>query len=353
MKVKKIAQLACILSIAYSINILGQEIKVSDRLIITKLTEYTYIHTCDNNNGIIHINNGEAIIVSTPDSDTETQNLIDWTIENLHSKIIGYIIDMWHPDAMEGLDIVQKNGIKTYAYELTRTIAVEKGLPVPEIGFDPKLELKVGDEKIICHFLGAAHTNDGIIVWIPREKILFGGNEIRSYNGWVGNIGDANINEWSKTIEKVKKEYGSAIIVIPGHGRYGGAELIDYTMHLYKPNKWGEILRKHNIKRLPVFNAYEDFFEVAQFDSTNGDIRYLFEATVFADDTNRYLKIESPLIQHNVNNKRIDSDYGRLQIFDKETGSNNPITDIYYNRLIIVKKNDEVGYRIAIREMIR
>lgn len=331
----------------------GQEIKVSDKLKLIKLTEHTYIHTCENNNGIIHVNNGEAIIVSTPDSDIETQNLIDWTKENLHSKIVGYVIDRWHPDAMEGLDIVQKLGIKNYSYELTRTIAKDKGLPIPESGFDPKIELKVGSGKVICHFLGAAHTDDGIVVWIPKEKILFGGNEIRSYNGWVGNIGDANINEWSRTIEKVKKEYGSAKIVIPGHGKHGGAELIDYTIQLYKPNKWGEILRKHNIKRLPVFNAYEDFFEVAQSDSTNGDIRYLFEATVFADDTNRYLKIESPFIQHNVKNKRIDSDYGRLQIFDKKTESNNPITDIYYNRLIIVKENDEVGYMIAIREMIR
>ena len=65
----------------------GQEIKVSDKLRLTKLTEQTYIHTCENNNGIIYMNKGEAIIVSTPDSDIETQNLIDWTKEKLHAKI--------------------------------------------------------------------------------------------------------------------------------------------------------------------------------------------------------------------------------------------------------------------------
>jgi glyoxylase-like metal-dependent hydrolase (beta-lactamase superfamily II) len=331
----------------------GQEIKVSEGLTLIKLTEHTYIHTCENNNGIVHVNNGEAIIVSTPDSDVETKNLIDWTKESLQAKIVGYVIDRWHPDAMEGLDIVQKMGINTYSYELTRKIAKARGLPVPEIGFDPKIELDVGGDKIICHYLGAAHTDDGIVVWIPKEEILFGGNEIRSYNGWVGNIGDANLDEWSKTIEKVKNEYGPARIVIPGHGRYGGAELIDYTIDLYKANKWGVILRKHNIKRLPVFNDYDDFFEVAQLDSTNGDIRYLFEATVFVNDSNRYLKIESPLIQHNVKNKRIDSDYGRLQIFDKLTETHKPITDVYYKGLIIFKEDDEVGYRIILKEMIR
>lgn len=142
-------------------------------------------------------------------------------------------------------------------------------------------------------------------------------------------------------------------IVIPGHGRHGSAELIDYTIALYTTGKWGAILRKHNVERLPVFNNCDYLFEVALHDSVNGDIRYLIDAVVFVDDTNRYLKIESPLIKHNFQNKRIDSEYGRLQIFDKSDEADNPVTDIYYNRLIIIKRDDEVGYRIAIKEMIR
>jgi glyoxylase-like metal-dependent hydrolase (beta-lactamase superfamily II) len=336
----------------FTIRAIGQEIKVSDKLKLIKLTDQTYIHTCQNNNGVIYISNKEALIVSTPDSDSETQNLIDWVRKEQNAKIVGYVIDRWHPDAMEGLDIVIQNGIKTYSYELTRQIAKQKGLPVPEIGFDPKTEIAVGKNRIICHFLGEAHTSDGIVVWIPNENILFGGNGIRSYNGWVGNIGDANLDKWSETARRIKDEYGSAKIVIPGHGEYGGTELIDYTINLYKSSKWGEILRSHDIKPELVFNDYDDFFEIAKSDSVNNGTRFLHNAVVFVHDSARYFKIESPLILHQPDKKRIDSEYGRLWIYDTSTGKDYIKTDIYYKKLIIFKRDDSVGFRIIIKEMI-
>ena len=345
--------LIVLLLIVQTLSSAGQIFNISDKLIVTKISENVYIHTFDNSNGIIVVDNGEAVIISTPPSDKATRDLINWTKKQLNLKIVGYIIDRWHPDAMEGLDVVQKLGIKSYSYELTRIIAKEKGLPVPDMGFDPKLELEVGDEKIVCHYFGPAHTSDGIVVWIPKEKILFGGNEIRNFGGWVGNIGDANLKEWSNTIENVKKEYGSAKIVIPGHGKHGGAELIDYTINLYKPNKWGHILRNHNVERLQVFKDYGEIFEIAKQVSINGSIRTLKEAIIFVDDENRYIKVESPLIEHNVEEKSIRSDYGRLQIFDKSTGTTTPKTDIYYKRLIINLRYDGIGITIIIKEMIR
>ncbi len=331
----------------------GQEIKVSDHLMLIKLTEHTYIHTGNDNNGIVYVNNGEAVIVSTPDSDAETQNLIDWTRKKLRAKIVGYVIDRWHPDAMEGLDVVQHAGIKTYSYELTRKIAKEKGLPVPEIGFDPIMDLNVGGEKIICHFIGAAHTVDGIVVWIPKEKILFGGNEVRSLGSWYGNIGDADLKEWSHTIHRVKEKYGAAKIVIPGHGKYGGTELLDYTIDLYQPSKWGRILKSNNIQALPVFNDYGDIFEVAASDSVIRGKRYLTDAIAFVNHQkqNRYLKIQSQNIVHNVDDKMISSGSGRLQIFDKQT--NELIEDLYYKQLYVNLRNDEVGLTIIIKEAIR
>lgn len=341
-----------ILIVFQALNSFGQIIDISEGLIVNKIAEGVYIHTYDRSNGIIYVNNGEAIIVSTPPSDNATTELINWTKKQLNAEIIGYVIDRWHPDAMEGLDIVKKNKIKSYSYELTRTIAKEKGLPIPEIGFDPKLEIKVGNEKVICHYFGQAHTSDGIVVWLPKEKVLFGGNEIRNYGGWIGNIGDANLIEWSKTIERVKKEYGNAEIVIPGHGKHGGAELIDYTINLYKPNKWSKILRENDIERLPIFKDYGEIFEIAEQDTIIENIRFLKNATVFVDNNNRYIKIVSSQIEHNVEKKSIKSDYGRLQIFDKSTETDNPTTDLYYKRLIINLRDDEIGIVIIMKEKL-
>jgi len=223
--------LALVFLIILQLSSFSQEIKISKNLVLTKVSDNIYIHTQKNNNGIVYFNNSEAIIVSTPDSDIETQNLINW-VKN-KAKITAYVIDRWHPDAMQGLDIVNKNDIKTYSTKRTQKIARQKGLPITEFIFKTKKTIKVGDEKIVCHYLGEAHTTDGIVVWIPSEKILFAGNEIRNHNGWIGNIADANISAWTKTAQKIKSFYGKANIVIPGHGKYGGIELINYTIKLY------------------------------------------------------------------------------------------------------------------------
>ena len=347
---RKIALAVFILII--STQLYGQKIKVSDDLTLYKLTELTYIHTQNFNNGLVHINNGEAIIISTPASDIETQNLINWVKREHNAKIIGYVIDRWHPDAMEGLDIVQKNGIKSYSYELTRTIAKEKGLPIPEVGFDPKIELTVGGNKVICQFLGEAHTIDGIVVWIPKEQILFGGNEIRNYNSWVGNLGDANVEEWSKTAERIKNEYGSAKIVVPGHGKHGGTELIDYTIELYKTDNKNWILNNQETSVRPNFKNNEDFLIMAESDSIQEGKRILKNATVIIQDSTKYVKIESSLIIYQPENNRIDSDTGNLKIYDKSSEGDKLRIGVSYKKLIVLKRNDSIGLRIILKEMI-
>ena len=337
-----------IIFVALNFNLIGQTIQVSDKLILTKLTDKTYIHTCQNNNGLVFINGDKALIVSTPDSDLETQNLIDWVVEKQKARIVGYVIDRWHSDAMEGLDIVHKNEIKSYSFELTRQIANEKGLPIPQIGFDPKKEILVGNEKIICHYLGEAHTKDGIVVWIPSEQILFGGNEIRSYNGWVGNIGDASLEEWSETAKRVKNEYGSAKTVIPGHGKHGGIELIDYTINLYRFNK-NIGVKKNEILKIPNFKEREDFIIKADKDSTNNTGRVLENAHVIVQDSTKYIEIESPLIKYRPDRKRIDSETGRLRIYDKTIKGGKIRTDVYYKKLILIKVEDSEGLRVILK----
>jgi len=329
----------------------GQELKISDDLKLVRLTDNTFLHTGRDNNGIVFTSNGEAIIVSTPESETETQSLINYIKNELKLKITGYIIDRWHPDAMGGLNAVHKSGIKSYSNELTQKIAGEKGLLIPETGFKTMLKLNVGGEEVVADYLGAAHTEDGIVVWIPKDKILFGGNEVRNEGGWIGNIGDAHLSEWSETISRVKEKYGTAKIVIPGHGKYGDAKLLDYTINLYKQSKWGKILRENNIQVWPLFNDYDRIFEVAKSDSVVGNKRYLNDAVIFVSHSKKYIKITSPQVVHSVDEKGIYSDCGRLQFYNLQT--NELIDDLYYKQLWVNLRNDEVEWTVIIKEAIR
>lgn len=87
---------------------------------------------------------------------------------------------------------------------------------------------------MLLKFFGEGHTSDDIVGYIPSEKALFGGCLIKSLKAGKGNLEDANINEWSTTVEMIKKEIPELAIVIPGHGKYGNEKLLDYTIELFR-----------------------------------------------------------------------------------------------------------------------
>lgn len=63
---------------------------------------------------------------------------------------------------------------------------------------------------------------------------MFGGCLIKELEASKGFLGDANVKEWSNTVEKVKMEYPNVKIVVPGHGEYGDKKLLDYTIKLFE-----------------------------------------------------------------------------------------------------------------------
>jgi metallo-beta-lactamase class B len=219
-------------------------LNVSNDLRLIKLTDNSFIHesffTSEKfgrfgSNGMILIDNGKAFLFDTPMTDSVTIQLLDFIEDSLRLEIVGFIANDWHSDSMEGLDLIIKKGIKSYSNEMTRKINSEKGLPIPEVGFIDSLTIQFGDYELICRYHGAAHTFDNIVVWIPKEKILFADcmiKETRARN--LGFTGDGDLNSYPSTLKKVRDLYSDAKYVIPGHGRVGGIELIDHTIELTK-----------------------------------------------------------------------------------------------------------------------
>jgi len=325
--------------------VLGQEVRISDCLTIRELSEGVYMHSCKNNNGLIYFKDKEAIIISTPDSDLETQRLIDWV--QMDHEIVAYIIDRWHPDAMEGLNQVHLNNIRTYSYEGTRAVAKEKNLPIPETGFNPILELKVGSSKVICHFLGKSHTSDGIVVWIPDEKVLFGGNGIRNIGGWVGNIGDANLREWSQTARNIKAEYGDAQIVVPGHGSPGGSELIDYTIELYDFDKDQKLDFKLKDEE-PIISDQFDGFHFTATERKRSSEEYEYQnGKLFFNGKDRGIEIHADFFRYNLRERTLIVPLGYLKI-----SSLNSLDGFHFKELYMNLRDDAVGYTIVIKEVI-
>src|SRR5699024_7301811 len=82
---------------------------------------------------------------------------------------------------------------------------------------------------------GPAHSLDNIMVWVPKQQILYGGCAIRNAQvTTLGNTADADLSSWPKAIRRAQKAYPQANIVVPGHGAVGGPELLDHTLALFK-----------------------------------------------------------------------------------------------------------------------
>lgn len=100
------------------------------------------------------------------------------------------------------------------------------------------LSFDFNGEQIDCRYFWAGHSFDNITVWIQDKEILFGGCLIKSINSrGLGNLSDAVVDDWDMTIEKVIKRYPVIRTVIPGHGNYGGVELLTHTIELVEKEK--------------------------------------------------------------------------------------------------------------------
>jgi len=215
---------------------------ISDDIELVKISDNVYMHVSYkisekwgriSANGLIYTAKEKAFIFDTPWNDTQTETLITWIGDSLKAKVFGFIPNHWHEDCMGGLACIQSKEIKSYANQMTIDIAKEKGLPVPEIGFSDSLRLHLGKNEICCYYLGAAHALDNIVVWLPSEKVLFAGCVLKGieYKN-LGFTGDGDINEYPNTLKKLLAKFPDARIVIPGHGNYGGIELIHHNIKL-------------------------------------------------------------------------------------------------------------------------
>ena len=235
-----------LLSLCFTANTFSQNryqiYNVSKDIEVIKIMNNTYLnvsytsmpqHGRIGSNGIIYINNGQAALFDTPMNKNLTKGLVNWIQDSLQVKIVLFVPNHWHEDCIGGLAYLNSSGIDSYANEMTIQFAKSKNLPLPHYGFKDTLTLHLGDKKIFCEYLGAAHTLDNIVVWLPSEKVLFAGcmvKELKSSN--LGNTVDGDLKAYPETIKQVLEKFHNADIVIPGHGLFGGLELLKHTLDL-------------------------------------------------------------------------------------------------------------------------
>lgn len=184
-------------------------------------------------NGLVVIKKGQALLIDTPMDNDKTRRLTKYIAESMLVPVTKLIIGHFHADCMGGLEYLHGKGVESIANLRTIELCEKLELPVPQTSFKDSLLVDFNGEQLKCTFFGAGHTADNIVVWISGAKVLFGGCLIKSINSnTLGNLSDADVSEWDETVEKVMRRYPGNITVVPGHGFWGGPELLMHTLNL-------------------------------------------------------------------------------------------------------------------------
>lgn len=158
-----------------------------------------------------------------------------WFRSTYEFREVKVIVCHYHADNLGGLNWVNQNGMESYSIKRTQEICVQKELPVPKHTLSNFDRFDYNEIPIEIFFPGEGHTVDSICVYLPNERILFGGCSVKALNNsTLGNTADANLLEWPHTLRTMKERFAAAETVIPGHGLEGDLSLIDHTLSLFK-----------------------------------------------------------------------------------------------------------------------
>lgn len=212
------------------------------KLTISHLTKDFYIYTTYGDpgdgslfpaNGMYVVTKKGVVLFDTPWDTTQFQPLLD-SIKARHKQdVVICISSHFHEDRTAGLNYYKQKGIKTYTTRQTDELSQEKNEPRAEYLIYEDTTFTVGQYSFKTFYPGKGHSPDNIVIWFGKEKILYGGCFIKSTEtNSPGNLSDANIEEWMKSIKKVQARFTNPVYVIPGHQGWTSRKSLEHTLNI-------------------------------------------------------------------------------------------------------------------------
>ncbi|ANQ48861.1 subclass B1 metallo-beta-lactamase [Flammeovirga yaeyamensis] len=213
----------------------------TETLKLQAISEHVWQHTSYLNtqsfgkvecNGILVIDDEEAVLIDTPTDAESTEELYNWLQEN-DIELKAVVPTHFHVDCTAGLNFLHKKGVESYGSYLTLLNASRHHQPIPQNAFKDSLTIMVDDHEVKFKYFGKGHTTDNITAYIPSDKVLFGGCLVKALGWSKGNLEDADTIAWPESLSELKLAYPDVKKVVPGHGKIGGMDLIDYSIELF------------------------------------------------------------------------------------------------------------------------
>ncbi|MFC2133527.1 MBL fold metallo-hydrolase [Bacteroidota bacterium] len=243
------------------------ETKINEYLKVIEIDEdvFRVIHKFpwSANSLLVRCGENEFVLCDTPIENSGSQALVEWMRDKYGDVKLTVVNCHYHIDCLGGNHYMLSQGFPVYATEMTlnmfeedkdniiprmlrgttdsKMINVIKNLKLasPDNIFDENegLILKIGEEEIELYYPGGGHTEDNIVVYFPKRKILYGGCLVKAFEQTnLGRQSFANFEAWPQSLQNLLDKFPDAEIVVPGHGAHGDMSMVNHTIDLLKQN---------------------------------------------------------------------------------------------------------------------
>jgi cyclase len=175
-----------------------------------------------------------ALLVIDTKMSSMAKDLRRTAVEQAGTRPVIVINTHFHGDHIYGNDLYR--GCKIYmggsdTAEVRRHIARED---MPTDFVKDSLVLKLGNEEVVMLNLGQAHSFADMVVYLRNRKTLIAGDlVVNKVNPVLMKDDGAGVDQWLKALEKLENRWMISRVV-PGHGKAGGYELLQETMHYFR-----------------------------------------------------------------------------------------------------------------------
>ncbi len=213
------------------------------KLLIEHLSGNFYVYTTYNiyqdskvrANGVYLVTKKGVVLFDTPWDTTQFQPLLDSIAARHNKKVIMAFATHWHSDKTAGLEYYKQLGIKTYTTQLTDVLSKKYNAKRAQLLMTKDTSFLVDQYQFETYYPGEGHTQDNIVIWFPKQRILLGGCLIKGAKDTnLGYLGDGNTSEYANTLLKVQQKFSNPQFIITTHSDWRDINSLKNSIQMAK-----------------------------------------------------------------------------------------------------------------------
>lgn len=190
---------------------------------ITTLTNDVYLFRHQSHQNVFIVTS-EGVIVTDPIS-PEAATWLKSEIKKLTDQPVRYVIySHHHSDHISGGSVFADTAlfVSHQAAQPNILHAGDPATPVPTLTFSDRMSISLGGKQIELIYTGKNHSDNSLVVLLPRDKLLFAVDFIPIETVAYRALPDSYPDDWIESLKQV--EQLDFDMLVPGHGTIGRKE---------------------------------------------------------------------------------------------------------------------------------